>query len=146
MNITIKLTDECLRCKQIKRIADYLSELHGLPYLDGTLFRHEYDGKVPMPMKIEKNGCIMWVDRYYIAYALEDGILHYAYNTRYHIIEEHRNWAETARERNGAVQMPKDVQRIFYRCGYEMFLTGRTCWIEKKILEKIFCKSENETK
>jgi len=141
MTTSLNYNSECLRCGQIKKIADFISELYDIPYVDGVLFRREYESKTPMPLKVEKDDRAMWVDRYYVAYSLEDGVLHYVYNTRYHIIEEHKNWMEAARERNQPVWMPKDLLNIFYRSGYEMFLADHTCWVDKKFLKNLFKKA-----
>ena len=146
LKISLDLKGECLRCVQVKKIADYISETYGLPYVDGVLLRREYSGKYPIPLIVENGDKTMWVDRYYVAYILDDGILHYVYNTKHHILEEHKNWAETAKAQGKKISMPKSVLKAFYRSGYEMFLADHQCWVDRKFLEKIFGKTENETK
>lgn len=138
VKISLDRKGECLRCGQIKKIADYISETYGLPYVDGVLLRCEYSGKQPLPLMVVNGERIMWVDRYYVAYILEDGIIHYVYNTKHHILEEHRNWAETAKYRKKKLKMPKSVLKAFYRSGYEMFLANHQCWVDREFLEKIF--------
>ena len=68
VKISLDLKGECLRCVQVKKIADYISETYGLPYVDGVLLRREYSGKYPIPLIVENGDKTMWVDRYYVAY------------------------------------------------------------------------------
>lgn len=138
--------DECLRCGQILRIAEYVARQYDIPFVDRVLFRREYNEAVPQPLHCEAGGRKMWVDKYYLAYMLEDGVVRYVYNTRYHIREEHRNWRDASKKRGNAPPVPKDVLRSFHKSGYEMFVAGHTCWVEKNFLEKIFGKPQECTK
>jgi len=146
MKIRLNRTGECLRCGQILQIADYASEQFGLPYVDRTEFIREYNAKHSMPLRVVDGEVSMWVDKYYIAYQLEDGSFGYIYNTRHHIREEIHGWKQAARERQEALALPNDISRIFQRCSSEMFLAGHLCWVEKNFLEKIFQKAAEYTK
>lgn len=137
---------DCLRCGQILRIAEYIARQYDIPSVDRVQFRREYNETVSQPMQCERDGRKMWVDKYYLAYMLEDGVVRYVYNTLCHIREEHRNWRDAGRARGVPSPIPKDVLWCFHKSGYEMFVAGHTCWVEKNFLEKIFRKPQECTK
>ncbi len=144
--VTLYRKGDCLCCGQILRIADYVADQFDLPRVDHSKFRREYGEAFPQPFHCKRGKRVMWVDKYYVAYALDDGVLHYVYNTRVHICEEHRNWLVTSKERGQEVSIPAPVLRCFRKSGYEMFVAGHSCWVEKNFLEKIFGKPTDGTK
>ena len=96
-----------------------------------------YAQATPIPITLENENGQLWVDKYYLAYRLLDGVTHYVYLSRTHIREEYRNYQAAAASRDQHFAMPVEYQRIFHKTGFSMFLAGHQIWIEKKFLEKI---------
>ena len=108
-----------------------------MPRVDRALVRRMYAQATPIPISLENEKGQLWVDKYYLAYRLPDGVTHYVYLSRTHIREEYRNYKATAASRDQHFAMPVEYQRIFHKTGFSMFLAGHQIWIEKKFLEKI---------
>ena len=133
----IRFRSEMLGCSQIQRLAEYVAAEYGLPRVDRALVRRMYAQATPIPISLENEKGQLWVDKYYLAYRLPDGVTHYVYLSRTHIREEYRNYKATAASRDQHFAMPVEYQRIFHKTGFSMFLAGHQIWIEKKFLEKI---------
>ena len=133
----IRFRSEMLGCSQIQRLAEYVAAEYGLPRVDRALVRRMYAQATPIPISLENEKGQLWVDKYYLAYRLLDGVTHYVYLSRTHIREEYRNYKATAASRDQHFAMPVEYQRIFHKTGFSMFLAGHQIWIEKKFLEKI---------
>ena len=108
-----------------------------MPRVDRKHVRRMYAQATPIPITLENENGQLWVDKYYLAYRLLDGVTHYVYLSRTHIREEYRNYQAAAASRDQRFAMPMEYQRIFHKAGFSMFLAGYQIWIEKKFLEKI---------
>lgn len=128
---------EMLGCSHIQRLAEYVAAEYGLPRVDRKHVRRMYAQATPIPITLENENGQLWVDKYYLAYRLPDGVTHYVYPSRTHIREEYRNYQAAAASRDQCFAMPMEYQRIFHKTGFSMFLAGHQIWIEKKFLEKI---------
>ena len=124
-------------CSHIQRLAEYVAAEYGLPRVDRALVRRMYAQATPIPISLENENGQLWVDKYYLAYRLPDGVTHYVYLSRTHIREEYRSYQAAAASREQRFAMPVEYQRIFHKVGFSMFLAGHQIWIEKKFLEKI---------
>ena len=133
----IRFRSEMLGCSHIQRLAEYVAAEYGLPRVDRKHVRRMYAQATPIPITLENEKGQLWVDKYYLAYRLPDGVTHYVYLSRTHIREEYRNYKATAASRDQHFAMPVEYQRIFHKTGFSMFLAGHQIWIEKKFLEKI---------
>ena len=133
----IRFRSEMLGCSQIQRLAEYVAAEYGLPRVDRALVRRMYAQATPIPISLENEKGQLWVDKYYLAYRLPDGVTHYVYLSRTHIREEYCNYKAAAASRDQHFAMPVEYQRIFHKTGFSMFLAGHQIWIEKKFLEKI---------
>ena len=133
----IRFRSEMLGCSHIQRLAEYVAAEYGLPRVDRALVRRMYAQDTPIPISLENEKGQLWVDKYYLAYRLLDGVTHYVYLSWTHIREEYRNYQAAAASRDQHFAMPVEYQRIFHKTGFSMFLAGHQIWIEKKFLEKI---------
>ena len=133
----IRFRSEMLGCSHIQRLAEYVAAEYGLPRVDRALVRRMYAQDTPIPISLENEKGQLWVDKYYLAYRLLDGVTHYVYLSQTHIREEYRNYQAAAASRDQHFAMPVEYQRIFHKTGFSMFLAGHQIWIEKKFLEKI---------
>ena len=133
----IRFRSEMLGCSHIQRLAEYVAAEYGLPRVDRKHVRRMYAQATPIPITLENEHGQLWVDKYYLAYRLLDGVTHYVYLSRTHIREEYRNYHAAAASRDQHFAMPVEYQRIFHKTGFSMFLAGHQIWIEKKFLEKI---------
>lgn len=133
----IRFRSEMLGCSHIQRLAEYVAAEYGLPRVDRKHVRRMYAQATPIPITLENEKGQLWVDKYYLAYRLLDGVTHYVYLSRTHIREEYRNYQAAAASRDQRFAMPVEYQRIFHKAGFSMFLAGHQIWIEKKFLEKI---------
>ena len=79
---------------------------------------------------VRKNG-ILWVDKYYVAYQLEDSALHYTYIARYHINEEIAGYRAASRLRGEQVELPDDIRREFLKAQRFMADTHENIWVEE---------------
>ena len=133
----IRFRSEMLDCSHIQRLAEYVAAEYGLPRVDRKHVRRMYAQATPIPITLENENGQLWVDKYYLAYRLLDGVTHYVYLSRMHIREEYRNYQAAAASRDQRFAMPMEYQRIFHKAGFSMVLAGHQIWIEKKFLEKI---------
>ena len=81
-----------------------------------------------MPLKVQFNKCVfksvisigtrcdggmMWVDKYYIAFQLDNGDVQYTYLTRTHIAEECGSYKKASTERGAKISLPPDILACF---------------------------------
>lgn len=76
-----------------------------------------------------KNG-LLWVDRGYIAYCLQDDRLCYVYLSRRFILEELRGFREAAAARGRVPALSPSVLIAYRRALNEMKLRKTRCWID----------------
>lgn len=104
---------DCLPAKIILYLAQCIAWEYHLPRIDTERFQRVYDdpeGEGPYVLRSE-NG-FLWLDRYYLAFALKDVKVHYIYLTRYHIMEE-ADALKEAGPRNKCFTMNAEVQGFF---------------------------------
>lgn len=88
----IRFRSEMLGCSHIQRLAEYVAAEYGLPRVDRKRLRRIYAQATPIPITLENENGQLWVDKYYLAYRLLDGVTHYVYLSQTHIREEYRNY------------------------------------------------------
>ena len=77
-----------LTIRELRRLADRLSEATGAREVtDRELYRN-YFAKVPVPIIAKGRDSTLWVDRYYAAYQKGDGDVRYVYVALRHAWEE----------------------------------------------------------
>lgn len=102
----IRFRSEMLGCSHIQRLAEYVAAEYGLPRVDRKHVRRMYAQATPIPISLENENGQLWVDKYYLAYRLPDGVTHYVYLSRTHIREEYRNYQAAAASREQRFAMP----------------------------------------
>ena len=88
----------------------------------------------------------IWVDRYYVAYQLGDGDVHYTYISQHHLAEELLAYRKASEERDVAMALPLDILRCFHMAKLEMQASGLPYWITAPWSEKVLQKSKSEHK
>ena len=80
---------DCLSAEVILHLAQCISWKYHLPRFDPDRFLRAYNNPAEEGpyVLLGRNG-VMWLDCYYLAYALTEGAPHYVYIARFHIIEE----------------------------------------------------------
>ena len=106
----IRFRSEMLGCSHIQRLAEYVAAEYGLPRVDRKHVRRMYAQATPIPITLENENGQLWVDKYYLAYRLLDGVTHYVYLSRTHIREEYRNYQAAAASRDQRFAMPMEYQ------------------------------------
>lgn len=78
----------------------------------------------------------LWVDKYYVAYQIEDGDVHYTYISKHHISEEICSYRAASRERDSRINLPPDIMKAFREAHYQMQAKGLPYWIAPSWSEK----------
>ncbi len=78
---------------------------------------------------MENDTGTLWVDRYYIAYQLGDGDIHYVYLTKHHIREEIISYQTASKERGIKVELSVDIRKQFARALKWMAGSAKDIWI-----------------
>ena len=84
----------------------------------------------------------LWVDKYYVAFQIDDGDVYYTYISKHHIAEEVSAYREASEERGVKIAMPKDVLRCFKIARGDMLGTGLPYWIAAPWSEKRCAKKQ----
>ena len=87
----------------------------------------------------------IWVDRYYVAYQIGDGDVHYTYISKHHLAEEVFAYRKASEERGVAMALPLDILRCFHVAKLEMQATGLPYWIAAPWSEKSSAKKQKGT-
>ena len=121
-----------LSCRQIIALADAVVRKHGLKRVEHAAVRRMYDARMPMPLITRCVDGELWVDKYYVAYRLDDYVTRYAYLTHYHIREEMDSYAEASMARGEVKEIPLDIHKAFQRAYRLMERNGKNIWISSE--------------
>lgn len=138
----MSVKDACLPSLGVYRLARMVADKHGFPWMDYGRVQKQYRAKYGLPVMVENNAGTLWVDRYYIAYQLNDGDVHYVYLTKHHIREEIGSYREASTERGIKVELPTDIKQQFSTALKRMTKDANDIWIspefigEKKLPKK----------
>ncbi len=72
-----------------------------------------YFSPVPQPIVLRMGGARVWIDKYYAAYMLSDGLIRYVYVSRHHIAEEREGLSAVRAERKLLLRLPAEVEHCF---------------------------------
>ena len=72
-----------------------------------------YLAAVPQPLIVDGEDARVWIDKYYAAYQLGGGDVHYAYLSRTHLEEETRALKELAAQKGLFLSLPGDIEGAF---------------------------------
>lgn len=108
----------------LKLIADNLRRQLGLADVSAEMLNEATCGEVPQPLIIDNENGRMWLDRYYAAFQVNGGRVHYVYISKHHIAEE------VAGYKACDVPLPLDIRRQFAKALASMKQTHADIWIE----------------
>jgi len=123
-----------LGLSRIIKIANYLSYMFELGRVDENAARRNYYSPYGVPQVVANPQGTLWVDKYYIAYCMnEDDELHYVYLTWHHIIEERRSYREAAGQ-PGAIKpvLPEDIAEQFKLVQAYLKENKTAVWVKSK--------------
>ena len=127
------LKHECVSLRKLQQIASGTALMnHLVPVPREWIAKLYYakDAKIQPIVKRCESGTL-WVDKYYVAYQIDDGDVHYTYIAKAHLIEEVKSYREAARTRNSEIALPEDIRRCFRIARQNMRATGRPYWIDE---------------
>ena len=124
---------DCVSLRKLYQIANGTAVKYGLPRISHKqvtdMYLTPFMNLMPI-VKHNETGTI-WVDKYYVAYMLDDEEVHYTYIARYHIYEEVASFNKAAKERGIKSQLPEDVKNCFQEAVKQMQRRGLKCWIAR---------------
>lgn len=118
--------------------AERTAKLYGLrcPAREDIWKMYNTACRYPLPIITGCDNGMLWVDRYYVAYQIGSGDVHYTYLTRHHIAEECAAYKHASDERGEKVAMPPDIRRCFAEVKRILKENNMNCWISEKISEE----------
>ena len=124
--------------RKLQQIASGTALTNGLTPISRELISHMYFQKgsnvQPILRRCEKG--TLWVDKYYVAYQLGGGDVHYTYIAKTHIGEEAYAYRQASKERGEKVALQPDILRSFRIARRKMQMTGQPYWIAKPWAEE----------
>ena len=121
--------DACLPSLGVYRLARKVAERYGLTWVDYGRVQKQYRARYSLPVVAENDNGTLWIDRYYIAYQLDDGDVRYIYLTKYHIREEVCSYRAASEARNIKADLPAVIKRQFARALKRMAKDASDIWI-----------------
>ena len=134
--------DACLPSLGVYRLARIVAQRYGFSWMEYGRVQKQYRERYGLPLVIENDCGMLWIDRYYIAYQLEDGEVHYVYLTKHHIHEEMLSYKEASKERGVKVDLPGDIKQQFSLVLRQMAKNTSDIWLspefdsEKKLSKR----------
>lgn len=124
--------------RALVKAAERTAEMYGLKCPEReTIWKMYYSsGKYPQPVITFCDRGMMWVDKYYVAYQIDDGDVHYTYLTRTHIAEECASYSRASKERGVKVSLSRDILKCFREVKRIMSENDMYYWISENILEE----------
>ena len=121
----------CLGPNELITIARMTAERHKLKMpTEARIMENFKAGSASrLPVVVECPHGILWVDRYYVAYQIRNGTVHYTYLIREHIQEEVKAYKEANAE------IPKDIQHCFLVGAAGMKKRNTWIWLAKDYRE-----------
>ena len=125
--------NECLSPVEIIAIARMTAEKYKLQMPDESEIMQNYrSGKYTrLPVVVCGERGTLWVDRYYIAFQLRCGDVHYTYLTKEHIREEVDSYCKAQAE------LPRDIEHCFMVGVAGMKKRNTRIWVAKSIRENM---------
>ena len=122
---------EVISLRKLQQIASGTALTHNLTPIHRGLISRMYfmKGTKNQPLIKRCENGTLWVDKFYVAYQIGDGDVHYTYIARQHLVEEVNAYREAARLRKTDVQLPEDIKRCFRIAQRNMEATDRSYWI-----------------
>lgn len=129
---------EYITGRALCKAAELTAELYGLkcPSREAVWKMFNMAGVYPQPLISVCDNGMLWVDRYYVAYQIGDGDVHYTYLTRHHIAEECTACKEASKKRGEEITLPTDIRRCFIRVKRILEENNMNYWISEEISEK----------
>lgn len=121
--------DACLPSLGVYRLARTVADRFALSWIDYGRVQKQYRARYGLPVMVENDTGTLWVDRYYIAYQLGDGDIHYVYLTKHHIREEIISYQAASKERGIKVELSADIKKQFARTLKCMAGSTKDIWI-----------------
>ena len=136
--------EEYVSLQKLQQIASGTALTNGLvPVSREEITRMYYTNeKKLLPIMKQCEAGTIWVDRYYVAYQIDDGDVHYTYISKRHLVEEVTAYRAASKERDTKVAMPLDVQRCFHVAKLDMQATGLPYWIAAPWSERKSAKKQ----
>ena len=122
---------------KILHLANTVSTIYRLPFIPAKKLMQQYSTKSPMPIILENEKGRIWVDKYYIAIQMTDGIVRYVYLTRHHIQEEYQSYLLARHTRRNRVYLPDAIKKEFQSATRKMYRENKNHHVfEKWILKE----------
>ncbi len=122
---------------KVLHLANTVSTIYSLPFIPAKTLMQQYSTKSPMPIIMENEKGRIWVDKYYIAIQMTDGIVRYVYLTRHHIQEEYQSYLFARRTRRNRVYLPDTIKKEFQSATSKMNRKNKNYYVfEKWILKE----------
>ena len=118
-----------LTCPELAALADAVCDRFDLKRVAYADVRRMYGEAMPCPLRTRCGAGDLWVDKYYLAYQLQDDMLRYAYLTRTHRREEAESYAEAARTRGREICLPAAVTVAFRQASCSANLYRSDTWV-----------------
>ena len=121
----------CLGLNELITIARMTAERHKLKMpTEARIMENFKSGSASrLPVVVECPHGILWIDKFYVAYQIGTGVVHYTYLTREHIQEEVKSYKEANAE------MPKDIEHCFLVGVAGMKKRNTWIWLAKDYCE-----------
>ena len=98
---------------KVLHLANTVSTIYSLPFIPAKTLMQQYSTKNPMPIILENEMGRIWVDKYYIAFQMTDGIVRYVYLTSHHVQEEYQSYLLARHIRRNRVYLPDTIKKEF---------------------------------
>lgn len=124
--------------RALQKAATRTAELHGLKRARPDDIARMYNSATRYAQPVI-TGCergILWVDKLYVAYQIDDGDVHYTYLTRLHIAEEVASYNAASREREKKIIMPADIRKCFIEAKRIMHENDMNYWVNEELMEE----------
>lgn len=124
--------------QKLQQIASGTALTNGLvPVPREEIARMYYmNDKKLLPIIKQCDAGMLWVDRYYVAYQIGDGDVHYTYISKHHLAEEVLAYRAASERCDMAMTLPLDIQLCFHEAKQEMQATRLPYWIATPWSEK----------
>lgn len=113
--------DLSIKFAELMSLANRTCLILGLSLPDCAEIYEQYYAEVPQPVNYDDGRAQVWIDRYYLAYQIGTGDVHYAYVTRTHIGEEF----------SSRIKLPGDILSAFREALSYMNRKHCNIWLEE---------------